>query len=135
MREPRPGLPWSRGRLRRRGRYASYMGSLDWQARREAWHAEWLDRYGIEPMCVVCDERWTERHGDLHHRSYDRLGRERFDDLVPLCRAHHRALHDLWDGSSAWRSLGRASATIGIIATLRRRENLAPEGECGARAC
>jgi hypothetical protein len=135
MRDPRLGVPWSRARLSRRGRYATYIDSAEWRARRDTWRDEWVDRYGIEPVCLVCGGRWTLHHGDLHHRSYDRLGAERFDDLVPLCRAHHSELHNLWDASPAWRCLGRPAATIGIIATLRRRESLVQHGEPHDRAC
>jgi len=56
-----------------------------------------------------------------------RLGNEEPDDLVPLCAAHHARLHQLWDGSPQWRALGRATATYGIIALLRRRLQEQPE--------
>lgn len=131
MRDPRPGLDWSRGRVFRRDRYATYMDSAGWRARRQAWHAEWTTRYGCEPVCLVCGGQWTLRHGDLHHRNYDRLGHERFDDLVPLCRKHHAVLHELWDASPAWRRMGRSAATMGIIATLRRLRET-PTGQGGS---
>lgn len=121
MRDPRPGLAWSRGRLLRRARYCAYMDSPAWRARRRAWHDEWVDRYGIEPVCLVCGQAWTRGHCDLHHASYRRLGAEAFTDLLPLCRADHSALHELWDASSAWRCMGRQAASLAIIAALRRQ--------------
>lgn len=120
MRAPRAGLQWSRGRVARRGIYDGYIHSPEWREHRAAWMDEWLIRYGMDPVCLVCGQPWTLRTGDLHHRTYDRLTDERFNDLVPLCRVHHTALHDIWDASSAWRRMGRATATMGIIAVLRR---------------
>ena len=121
MRKTRPGSRWSVGRVRRRGRYAAYIASDDWYRRREQWYREWVAETGSEPACAVCGTRWTLSRGDLHHRTYDRLGAEWHTDLVPLCRPHHTALHDLWDESPSWRRLGRAQATAGITAVLRRQ--------------
>lgn len=120
MRDPRPELAWSIGRALARASYRDYMDSPDWRARRRAWHATWLDRHGIGPTCQACGTRWTPLCGDLHHATYTRLGHERFDDLVPLCRADHDALHDILDTAPGWRRLGRPAATAGIIALLRR---------------
>jgi hypothetical protein len=69
-------------------------------------------------VCAICGRPWTLKDGDLHHRSYARLGQERFEDLVPLDRVCHEALHQLWDRSPAWRALGREHATAGLIAIL-----------------
>lgn len=96
------------------------MDSTEWRERRRAWHAEWVERHGIDPVCRVCDAPWTLLHGDLHHASYARLGDERFTDLVPLCRADHCALHDILDTAVGWHRLGRPAATAGIVAILRR---------------
>lgn len=139
MRPARADVPWSRGRVRRRRQYGSYITSPAWYRRREEWLAEWhaanearpAGERQAEPACRVCDRPWTERTGDLHHVTYDRLGAELFDDLVSLCREHHTALHDLYDQSPAWRRLGRRAATHGIIAALRRRHMREHENRCG----
>src|SRR5205823_566926 len=55
MRTPRPGSRWSRARLDRHGRYAAYVDSEMWFQRRERWYAQWLQRYGSEPACLVCE--------------------------------------------------------------------------------
>lgn len=123
MRDPRPGLAWSLGRIRRRAGYRVYMDSAPWRARRRGWYFEWLARYGTAPACLACGQVWTVRRGDLHHASYDRLGAEAFTDLLPLCRADHTRLHELWDASPAWRRLGRAAASMGLIAALRRQHD------------
>lgn len=119
MREPRPGRNWSPRRVGRRGEYASWMASGAWIARRRAWRQEWLARYGAEPSCVACGGPWSLRQGDLHHRSYERLGAERFSDLVPLDRACHGRLHPILESAPGWRRLGRAHASDVIVARLR----------------
>ena len=119
MRDPRPGLSWSRRRLSRRGEYATWMASRAWLARREAWRQTFLASYGTEPCCAACGGPWTLRHGDLHHRSYDRLGAEHFADLIPLDRVCHDHLHAILESTPAWRRLGRAHATDVIVARLR----------------
>ena len=120
MRDPRPGLAWSKRRVRRRGAYASWMASGEWLARRRAWRAAWVATHGTEPRCVACGGPWSLFHGDLHHRSYDRLGAERDCDLIALDRACHNRLHAILESSPAWRRLGRAQATDVIVARLRR---------------
>lgn len=121
MRAPRPGSRWSLDRVAHRRRYAAYMDSEAWRTRREQWHAHYLATRRRPPSCAVCGAPWSLVGDDLHHASYARLGRERDDDLIPMCRAHHTALHELWDTHPAWRRLGRTQATAGIIALLRRR--------------
>ncbi len=121
MRPPRPGSRWSARRLHRRRRYAAYITSPDWLTRRRRWYAEHLRRTGTAPICAVCGRPWRLREDDLHHASYARLGHEAHGDLLPMCRADHEALHDLWDADPAWRRLGRQQATAGIAAVLRHR--------------
>jgi 5-methylcytosine-specific restriction endonuclease McrA len=121
MREPRPGLAWSAGRIALRARYASYMESEAWQLRRQQWLNSWTARHDRPPACAICGCPWTLAHGDLHHRSYRRLGQETTADLVPLCRACHTQVHTLLESSPPWRRLDRAQATDMIVALLRRR--------------
>jgi hypothetical protein len=96
------------------------MASRAWQTRRQQWLTDWIDAHGTEPTCVVCGGPWTLRCGDLHHRSYDRLGHEANTDLIPLDRACHTRLHQILDSNPAWLRLGRAQATDVIIARLRQ---------------
>ena len=120
MRDPRPQIVWSKRRVCRRVAYAAWMASDNWLVLRRQWHGTWISRYGEPPACAVCDEPWTLRRDDLHHRSYDRLGHEQFGDLVPLCRTCHTRLHQLIESSSAWQRLGRPRATDTAIVILRR---------------
>ena len=119
MRDPRPGLTWSRARLLRRQSYGTWMGSRSWLDCRRHWRDAFVAVHGIEPACAVCGEPWTLRRGDLHHRNYDRLGHERFDDLIPLCRACHERVHRILECTPGWRRLARAQANDVIVSRLR----------------
>ena len=121
MRAPRRSSRWSRRRLQRRGQYDAYLNSAAWYRKRQQWYILWQQETGTEPSCVVCGQVWTLRYGHLHHRTYARLGHELLTDVVPLCPADHTRLHDLWDAHPSWRTTGRATATLGIIAALRRQ--------------
>jgi 5-methylcytosine-specific restriction endonuclease McrA len=107
----------SRRRATRRRRYAAYLASAAWQARRRRWLRD-QRRRGIDPVCVVCGTPWT-LDDDLHHTVYTNLGQERDADLLPMDRGCHEALHRILDTSRAWRSMPRPAATAGIIAMLR----------------
>jgi hypothetical protein len=98
------------------------MASPAWQRRREAWHTAWVATYGSEPVCLICGRPWSLRGGDLHHRSYLRLGNEADADLIPLCRTPcHQRLHKILESNPAWLKAGRAHATDMIVALLRAR--------------
>jgi 5-methylcytosine-specific restriction endonuclease McrA len=125
VRPTRNDVVWSRGWVVRRAGYQAYMRSPQWSERRRRWVKEWKSyaathRSGAAPQCRVCGRLWTLKSGDLHHLHYDRLGAELFEDLVPLCRPHHEALHQLYDTSADWRRMGRVQATFGIIGVLQR---------------
>jgi hypothetical protein len=120
VRPVRPGAAMSLRRLAYRRRYATYMRSREWQQRRRAWLRTFRRRHGHDPSCVVCDRTWTLEH-DLHHASYDNLGAEGDEDLLPACRGCHEALHRILDCSRAWRAMPRPAATAGIISVLRAR--------------
>jgi len=122
VRDPRPGVVWSKGRVARRAAYSTWMGSPRWRARRSAWRTRWVAEHGREPVCAACGVPWALHCGDLHHRSYDRLGRELDADLTPLCRGCHDQVHVILESSAAWRRMNRAQATDLIIAHLRNRK-------------
>jgi len=119
MREPRPGLSWSRRRVLRRVSYATWMSSAAWLARRAAWRDAFVATHGTEPRCTACGGPWSLSRGDLHHRSYRRLGAEADGDLVPLDRTCHDQLHRILESTPTWRRLGREHATDVIVARLR----------------
>lgn len=70
--------------------YSAYLASEGWQNFRARYKAS-----GFRLACLVCSSRPVQ----LHHKTYIRLGRERFTDIAPLCREHHVAVHE-WLKSS-----------------------------------
>jgi hypothetical protein len=119
---------WSRQRVARRVAYATWMGSRSWLAWRQRWLDKWLAVNGREPVCQACGRPWTLTNGDLHYRSYERLGWERWGDVVPLCRSCHEKLHALYESNPAWRRRGRAQATDMIIARLAHQQRAGLQG-------
>jgi hypothetical protein len=96
------------------------MASEEWLARRERWLAEYRAASGgANPTCAICGTPWDLRSGDLHHRSYRRLGAEHWTDLIAVCRADHRRLRVIMEQHPAWRRLPREQATDLIAARLR----------------
>lgn len=65
--------------------YRSYLASDAWRRKR----ALLLRRAGHR--CQVCNARGRL---DIHHRTYERLGREHPADLGVLCRACHERFHE-----------------------------------------
>jgi restriction endonuclease Mrr len=66
--------------------YAEYLRSPEWRRTRAAA----LERAGY---CCSLDVTHTDDL-EVHHRTYERLGRELAIDLVVLCRPCHRVHHD-----------------------------------------
>ncbi len=100
----------------------AYMASPEWYRSRERWLEAWRASHrGSDPVCLVCGQPWRLWRGDLHHRTYARLGREDFHDLAPLCYRDHLCLHAILEGIPAWRRLPRSQATAMIIALLHDR--------------
>lgn len=64
--------------------YSDYLRTAHWQRTRAAA----IDLYGSS--CVLCGGIPV----DVHHRTYERRGRERLDDLIVLCHACHTRHHD-----------------------------------------
>lgn len=65
--------------------YARYLTTEHWQDFGRRYRAD--DRTLHE--CYVCGSADYE----LHHHTYAHIGDERFEDVVPLCRTHHAAVH------------------------------------------
>lgn len=64
--------------------YTAYLGSQRWAMFKDTYAAR-----GLSMRCTVCRSTPVE----LHHHTYVRLGNERLDDVTPLCRRHHKAVH------------------------------------------
>jgi hypothetical protein len=106
------------------------MDSPAWFSRRELWLEEWKQTHDDQaPLCLACGERWTLHAGDLHHRSYERLGHERYSDLAPMCRGCHRGLHALVESAPEWRRLTLAQATDMIVNWMSHHDCEEGDGE------
>lgn len=66
--------------------YDAYLSSPHWRRLRVTYQESG------RPIVCICGD--TEDL-DYHHKTYDRLGAEDLDDLTPLCRRCHAALHTL----------------------------------------
>lgn len=66
--------------------YAAYLNSAEWADVKRRYRDSDL------PQDCCCGES-TDL--DFHHLTYERVGREALEDLTPLCRPCHRALHAL----------------------------------------
>lgn len=64
--------------------YAVYLQGRHWQHMRGVA----LEHYGEQ--CLLCG---TTDELDVHHRTYERRGRERLADLTVLCRGCHSRYH------------------------------------------
>lgn len=64
--------------------YDAYINSEEWASVRRLFKSLW-----ITCRCVGCDDK----HFQLHHTTYERFGRERLTDLIPLCQFCHSKLH------------------------------------------
>ena len=73
--------------LRRLGfrTYEDYLASDRWRT---------TARLYKKLRCYCCG---LERSLQVHHRSYQNLGREKADDLVTVCRSCHQRIHRLVD--------------------------------------
>ncbi len=124
MRAPLRTSRGSRRRMLRRAHYGSCLNSAAWYRKREQRYVAWRQGTGTVPGGAVCGQVWTLRMGHPHHRTYTRLGRELPTDLVSMCKADPVHLHNLWDAHPSWRTTGRATATLGVIAALRRQRRV-----------
>lgn len=90
--------------------YNSYIKGPRWAAKREAY----FNAFG--KYCRAC--LTTYGPIQLHHMTYDRLGRERMSDLIALCTKCHREVESLY------RKTGRGDRMAITLAFVRaRRKN------------
>lgn len=87
--------------------HRAYLRSPEWEAVRERYWSSKLPK-----ICFVCLD--PELPMDLHHRTYERFGKERLTDLVPVHRKCHKKIHrfhrknrsmSLWDATAEVRRL------------------------------
>lgn len=95
------------------------MRSPEWWARRRSWAAAESAQLASAPIrCRGCQRRWRVEEGDLHHCDYDRLGAELHEDLWPMCRSCHTALHTLLESFAGYRRMHRRLANELALAAM-----------------
>ena len=85
-----------------------YLNSKHWK---KQFRRRWMKRYGA--WCRGC---FFNGRLDLHHYTYDRVGRELDSDVVTLCRQCHDVAHRFWESG---RHQSRYGATAAAIAWRR----------------
>lgn len=65
--------------------YSAYLSSSAWRDVKARYRASDL------PQICMCGETKVQ----LHHTTYERVGREELEDLIPLCHDCHATAHDL----------------------------------------
>ena len=65
--------------------YSDYLSSKHWQEFRAKYKASKRPQF-----CQVCGSKFIQ----LHHVTYEFLGREKLTHVVPLCRIHHVQVHE-----------------------------------------
>jgi len=119
--KPRKRRGWIQrtGISQRKQVYLAYMKSPAWRAYRAAWWREYDHRNPIR-KCYCCEKPQSElkRTLQLHHRTYERLGNEQWEDLVAVCaeRCHP------WI-TRTYRARGRTGLTLTLweLTDERRR--------------
>jgi len=95
---PRRGLTKLQGRIDSRelrlqrlgfSDYGAYLNSSRWKHTRARY---WSDP-NTSKVCSVCGT--AELPLPLHHRSYERVGNERLEELTPVCPTCHQLVHAL----------------------------------------
>ena len=77
-------------RLRELGHesYDAYLRSGHWRRTKARYRSD----EDLEQCCYCCGD-WEDTH--LHHKTYERVGAELLEDLVPLCARCHSMVHVL----------------------------------------
>ena len=87
--------------------YLAYLASPEWAAFRQTYYRTHAR------ACAACE---APTFVDLHHVTYERLGRESVGDVVPLCRRCHDDVHNAHKQAG-----GKLAAVTWRIITARRR--------------
>jgi len=76
---------WSKTPMNSPVNYASYLSSHTWKMKAR----EMREKANFKCQLCAC----TDKPLNVHHNNYDRLGRERNDDLIVLCEPCHNKFH------------------------------------------
>ena len=103
---------YTRGTVEPEG-YSNYINSSAWKEVRKNYIE---DRKPTS--CSACGGTWG--HGDhIHHMTYKNLGNEYLDDLIHLCEACHRELHE-YDTTLKERAKSKRKRHQGLYASTQQ---------------
>lgn len=68
--------------------YGKYLASKEWKAKRQ----EFMDSPLTSIDCYCCGRKY-EPGFNLHHVTYERIGKERLSDLKMVCKPCHKEIH------------------------------------------
>lgn len=91
--------------------YEGYLNTEHWHTMRR------LALDAAEERCQLC---YSPQRLQVHHRTYERLGRERLADLTVLCDSCHEAFHRIVGIKQAMQGVDLASSTEPKPATKPR---------------
>jgi hypothetical protein len=94
-------------------RYGDYLKSPRWRKFVQMWPV----LSGRPKACAV--PRCRRKRIQLHHLTYQRLGRERVGDVMPLCGTHHKRLHLLQKHRR--RRYASESEAVAVLVAFSRR--------------
>lgn len=85
--------------------YRTYISSPAWRTSA----ARMAELAASGHRCRICNAGGGTARLEVHHRTYERLGRERISDLTTLCSKCHR---DVTEGLRRRRYAGRRTKTV-----------------------
>ena len=101
--------------MSRSSEYDPYIRSAAWRVKADAAKV----RAGYR--CQGCSRHSTQVHLDAYHRTVDRLGNERDDDITVLCRDCHRLFErNKWRRKQPASSVSPPPEFVAIVTTPRK---------------
>lgn len=90
----------------------------------EKWAKRKADYYSTHRRACAVADCSTSAILHLHHITYDRLGHEHDDDLIPLCEFHHALVHNIEKSQGV--KLRTATEMVTETATTRPKRKKRP---------
>jgi hypothetical protein len=78
--------------------YSAYLKSKHWRLFKKSFRNS---KY-CKSKCFICSK---EKGIQLHHLTYERIGKEVFTDVIELCKSCHRNVHKALDKGKTWESI------------------------------
>lgn len=88
LKKPRKPRKPKRSKARKvRIKYKDYISSKEWKNKRNSRIKNYIDK------CECCKKMFFNSQLSLHHHTYKRLGKEKYEDLVVVCKICHYNIH------------------------------------------